>query len=322
MGSHFIKHILKKYPEYKIINYDKLTYAGNLNNLKEVEDNTNYQFVQGDIVDSKKLKEVASGVDAIVNYAAETHVDRSIMDSYDFAKTDVIGTLSILETVNEKKIGKFVQISTDEVFGSIKDGSFTEESPFAPNSPYSASKAGGDLLCRAYFETYQTPVVVTHGCNFYGPNQYPEKIIPLFITNLIEGKKVPLYGDGLNVREWIFTSDHCRAIDVILHKGKEGQVYNIGTGQELTNKKLTEIIVELLDKDNSYIELVKDRAGHDRRYSLSHEKIEKELGWEPEVKFEDGIAQTIDWYKHNEDWWKPLKNAEYQEYYKKQYQER
>lgn len=322
MGSHFIKHILKKYPDYKIINFDKLTYAGNLNNLKEIENNSNYQFIQGDITDTKEVKEITKEVDAIVNYAAETHVDRSILDAYDFAKTDVIGTLSLLDAVKENGVKKLVQISTDEVFGSIEKGSFTEKSSFAPNSPYSASKAGGDLMCRAYYETYRTPVVITHSCNFYGPNQYPEKLISLFITNLLEGKKVPLYGDGLNVREWVFPNDHCEAIDQILHKGKVGQVYNIGTGEEKTNKEVTETITKLLGKDENSIELVKDRAGHDRRYSIDSTKLQKELGWEPKITFEEGIKMTIKWYQENEWWWKPLKNGEYQEYYKKQYLER
>lgn len=214
------------------MNLDKLTYAGNLNNLKEIEKNSNYQFVKGDIADKNLLKELTKGVDAVINYAAETHVDRSILEPEEFVKTDVLGTLSILEAVKENKVGKFIQISTDEVFGSIEEGEFSEESPFAPNSPYSASKAGGDLLCRAYFETYKTPVIVTHSCNFYGPNQFPEKLISLFITNLIEGKKVPLYGDGLNSREWIFPIDHCEAVDTILNKGALGEVYNIGTGEE------------------------------------------------------------------------------------------
>lgn len=322
MGSHFIKHILSKYPDYKVVNLDKLTYAGNLQNLKEVENKTNYRFVRGDIADKNLVLELTKEIDVIVNYAAETHVDRSIMDSYDFAQTDVLGSLNLLEVVNQNKVKRLVQISTDEVFGSIEKSSFTEKSPFEPNSPYSASKAGGDLLCRAYFETYKTPVIVTHSCNFYGPNQYPEKIIPLFITNIIEGKKVPLYGDGLNVREWIFTSDHCDAIDTILHKGEVGEVYNIGTGVEKNNKDLTDIILKLMSKDDSFIEYVKDRPGHDRRYSLSHEKISKELGWEPKTKFEDGIRETIDWYKNNTGWWKILKSGKYLEYYKKQYQDR
>ncbi len=322
MGSHFIKHVLKKYPDYKIINYDKLTYAGNPSNLREVENNSNYQFIKGDITDTKKVKEVTKGVDTVINYAAETHVDRSILNAYDFAKTDVIGTLSLLDAVKENQVKKMVQISTDEVFGSIEEGSFTESSSFQPNSPYAASKAGGDLLCRAYFETHKVPVVVTHSCNFYGPNQYPEKLISLFITNLVENKKVPLYGDGLNVREWIFTSDHCEAIDTILHEGKVGQVYNIGTGEKIANKEIAELLVSNFGKDKSYIEPVKDRPGHDRRYSIDSTKLRKELSWEPKITFEEGIKMTIKWYQENEWWWKPLKSGAYEEYYKKQYQER
>lgn len=318
MGSHAIKHFLKKYPDYKVVNLDKLTYAGNLNNLKEIEKNSNYQFVKGDIADKNLLKELTKGVDAVINYAAETHVDRSILEPEEFVKTDVLGTLSILEAVKENKVGKFIQISTDEVFGSIEEGEFSEESPFAPNSPYSASKAGGDLLCRAYFETYKTPVIVTHSCNFYGPNQFPEKLISLFITNLIEGKKVPLYGDGLNSREWIFPIDHCEAVDTILNKGALGEVYNIGTGEEKTNKELTENLLKEFGKDESSIEYVKDRPGHDQRYRLNCEKL-RSLGWEPKIKFPQGLKTTIDWYKENEWWWKPLKNGEYLEYYKRQY---
>lgn len=322
MGSHFIKHIVGKYPSYKVINFDKLTYAGNINNLKELAGNPNYKFIEGDIIDTEKLFEVSDGVDVIVNYAAETHVDRSIMDAYAFARTDVIGTMSLLEVVKQKKVERVIQISTDEVFGSIEKGSFTETSPFEPNSPYAASKAGGDLLCRAYWETYKTPVIVTHSCNFYGPNQYPEKIIPLFITNLLEGKKVPLYGDGLNIREWIFTKDHCEAIDLILHNGEIGEVYNIGSGEERTNKELTEIILRNLGKSSDSIEYVKDRPGHDRRYSLSSEKLRNKLGWIPVVNFESGIKETTRWYQENEWWWKPLKDGEYLSYYKKQYQDR
>jgi dTDP-glucose 4,6-dehydratase len=321
MGSHFITYISEKYPEYEIINFDKLTYAGNLDNLKEIENNPRYQFVQGDIADLKVLENVFknNSIDVIINYAAETHVDRSILDPEAFLKTDIFGTYNLLEVTNKFHIKKMIQISTDEVFGSISEGTFTEQSSFEPNSPYAAAKAGGDLLCRSYFVTYQTPVIVTHSCNFYGSRQYPEKLIPLFITNLLEGKKVPIYGDGKNVREWIHTSDHCRAIDMILHKGQVGEVYNIGSGIEKSNLEITKLILKKLNVEEEMIEWVADRPGHDRRYAIDHSKLTRELGWKPEKSFEDGIRETIQWYKENEWWWKKLKSGEYVEYYKKQY---
>lgn len=321
MGSHFIKYILEKYPEYEIINFDKLTYAGNPDNLKEVEHNSRYQFIQGDISHAEDVENVFqnNSFDAIINYAAETHVDRSILDPQAFLKTDVFGTYNLLEATKKFGIKKMIQISTDEVFGSIQEGAFTENSPFAPNSPYAAAKAGGDHLCRAYNETFNLPVIVTHSCNFYGTHHYPEKLIPLFITNLLEDKKVPLYGDGNNVREWIHTSDHCRAVDTILHEGKVGEVYNIGSGVEKSNLEITKLILENLNYGEDMIEWVKDRPGHDRRYAIDHSKLTKELGWEPEKRFEEGIKETIEWYKENEWWWKKLKSGEYLEYYKKQY---
>ena len=319
-GSNFIRHILKKYPDYKIINLDKLTYAGNPNNLKDIEGNSNYKFIKGDIADGRTVPKICRNnkIDAIINYAAETHVDRSIIDPDAFIRTDVLGTYNILKTVKELKIPKFVQISTDEVFGSIKRGKFTEKSPFKPNSPYSASKASGDLLCRSYIKTYNLPVIVTHSCNFYGPYQYPEKLIPLFITNLLENKKVPLYGDGQNVREWIYVLDHCWAIDFILHKGKFGEVYNIGSSVEKKNVDITKIDLTELGFDKKMIENVDDRLGHDLRYAVDFSKLKK-LGWQPEYKFDDAIRETIRWYKKNDWWWQPLKSGEYLEYYKKQY---
>lgn len=322
MGSHFIKYILKKYPAYKVVNFDLLTYAGNLQNLHEVEKNSNYTFVKGNICDEKAIAKVIKdhNISVIVNYAAETHVDRSIMNPKDFLLTDVVGSYTLLEAVKNYGLERMVQVSTDEVFGDIKMGLFTEESPFSPSSPYSASKAGGDHLCHAYFRTYNTPVVVTHSCNFYGPNQYPEKFIPLFITNLLEDKKVPVYGDGNQVREWIFVSDHCRAIDVVLHKGELGESYNIGTGNEMKNIETTKLLLELTGKDESYIEKVKDRPGHDVRYAVDHSKISRELGWQPKVSFSEGLKITVDWYKENQDWWKKAKSGEYKEYYKKQYE--
>jgi len=320
-GSNFIRYIFKKYPDYKIINLDKLTYAGNPNNLKDIDGNANFKFIKGDIADERTVRKVLrlNKIDVIINYAAETHVDRSILDPSAFVRTDVLGTYNLLEGIKEFKIKKYIQISTDEVYGSIAEGKFTEESPLKPNSPYSASKAGGDLLCRSYIKTYQLPIIVTHGSNFYGPNQYPEKLIPLFITNLLEDKKVPLYGEGENVREWLFVLDHANAIDFLLHKGELGEVYNIGSGIEKKNIQITKLILDELGLGTNMIEKIKDRPGHDLRYALDSSKINK-LGWQPEFKFEDAIRETIRWYKKNDWWWKPLKSGEYLEYYKKQYQ--
>lgn len=321
MGSHFVKYLLKKYPDYWVINFDKLTYAGNLDNFTEIADQTRYKFIQGDISDAQAVGRVITEnqVDAIVNYAAETHVDRSIMDPEAFLRTDVLGTYTLLKATKNFDLERLVQISTDEVYGDRAEGKFIEASPFKPSSPYAAAKAGGDLLCHAYFRTYQTPVIVTHSCNFYGPNQYPEKLMPLFITNLLEAKKVPVYGDGQQTREWIFTDDHCQAIDAILHKGKIGASYNIGTGQTFKNIETTRMLLELLGKDESYIEYIKDRPGHDMRYAVDWSKLKQELGWEPQVSFAQGLNKTVEWYKNNEWWWRKLKGREYQEFYTKQY---
>jgi dTDP-glucose 4,6-dehydratase len=321
MGSHFIKYLLEKYPYYNIVNFDKLTYAGNMDNLKGIEENSHYTFVKGDICDFDLLEKTVkeNEIEVIVNFAAETHVDRSILDPTAFLKTDIFGVYNILEIIKKHNLKKLVQISTDEVFGSIDAGAFTEESKFEPNSPYSAAKAGGDLLCRSYFETYRTPVVVTHSCNFLGPNQYPEKLIPLFITNLLEGKKVPLYGDGKNVREFIYIADYCKAIDLILHKAEAGEVYNIGSGDRKENIEVTKLILEKMGFGEDMIEYIKDREGHDRRYAVDSSKINRDFGWKAEVSFEDGLQKTIDWYKENEWWWKKIKSGEYLEYYKKQY---
>ena len=321
MGSHFIKYILAKYPEYEVVNFDKLTYAGNLENLREVENDSRYTFVHGDICDRATLAQVVKehNIDAIINYAAETHVDRSIMDPDAFLRTEILGTFNLLEVTKEFSLKKMVQVSTDEVYGSISKGTFTEETPFAPNSPYSAAKAGADHLCRAYFVTYKTPVIVSHSCNFYGTHQFPEKLIPFFITNLLEGKKVPLYGDGKNVREWIHTSDHCRAIDTLLHKAEPGSVYNIGSGKELENVAITKFILEYMDFGEEMIEQVTDRPGHDRRYAIDCSKMKKDFGWQAEKDFKEGLRETIDWYKNNPQWWQPLKNGAHAEYFKKQY---
>lgn len=321
MGSHFIKYILNKYPDYIVVNFDKLTYAGNLDNLKEVEDNKNYKFIRGDICDADAVDKAVeeNKIDMIVNYAAETHVDRSVMDPTAFLKTNIFGSYNLLEATKKFNLKKMVQISTDEVYGSIEDGKFREDSPFEPNSPYAAAKAGGDLLCRSYFVTYQTPIVVTHSCNFYGPNQYPEKLIPLFATNLLEGKKVPVYGDGKNVREWIYVDDHCSAIEVIMHKAEPGSVYNIGSGNEIENIEIIKLILEYSGMGDEMLEYVKDRPGHDRRYAIDATKLKKELGWEAHTDFKEGLKKTVEWYRENQEWWKKLKDGSYLEYYRKQY---
>lgn len=320
MGSNFIRYMLGKYPDYQITNLDKLTYAGNPENLKDVERDfgSRYRFVRGDITSIKAVGAVAKKADAIVNYAAETHVDRSILTPKAFIQTDVLGTYTLLEAARKYQVSRYIQIGTDEVYGSIDDGAFTEDSPFDPSSPYSASKAAGDHLVRAYHKTYGLPTVATHSCNFMGPYQYPEKLIPLFVTNLIEGKKVPIYGDGLNVREWIYTEDHCSAIDLLLHRGEAGKAYNIGTGDERTNLETTSIILRGLGQDESRIEYIRDRPGHDRRYALSSMRL-RGLGWKPCYTFEEAIHGTVRWYVENEAWWKRLKNGSYLEYYRKQY---
>ncbi|MDP2930122.1 MAG: dTDP-glucose 4,6-dehydratase [bacterium] len=320
IGSNFIRHMMNKYPDYKVVNLDKMTYAGNPENLRDIEKDPHYKFVRGCVTDENLVNELVSGEkpDAIIHFAAESHVDRSIHGSLDFMQTNVMGTRVMLDAAKQYKIERFIYISTDEVYGDIEVGSFKEEDPFRPNSPYSASKAAGDLLARAYFKTFKVPVLITRSSNNYGPYQYPEKLIPLFITNLLENKKVPLYGDGLNVRDWLYVLDNCAGIDMILHRGKDGEAYNIGGDNEKTNREITDIILRELDKDESWIEYVKDRPGHDRRYSLDSTKIKK-IGWEPKYDFETAIREKIDWYKNNEDWWKKIKSGEYLEFYNKQY---
>jgi len=319
MGSNFIKYIMAKHPDWQVVNLDKLTYAGNLENLREVENNPGYTFVKGDIANAQEVEgAIGGGVDKIINYAAETHVDRSILEPDAFIKTDVLGTYTLLEAVKKFNVAQYIQISTDEVFGSIKEGFFDEESPFMPNSPYSASKAGADHLCRAYFKTYNLPILVSHSCNFYGSNQYPEKLIPLFVTNLLENKKVPVYGRGDQVREWIFTEDHCRAVETIMEKGEPGEVYNIGTGDEKTNMEITRFILQELGFSEEKIEYINDRPGHDFRYAINSQKLRR-LGWQPEIAFEEGLRRTIKWYQKNESWWKKIKSGQYLDYYKKQY---
>jgi len=307
IGSCFIRHILNTYPDYRVINLDILGYAGNLDNLTDVEDNPNYSFVQGNICDKKLVPQLMEEVDACLNFAAETHVDRSITGPEIFVISNVLGTQNLLSWAKEFKIQRYVQISTDEVYGSLgKTGYFTENTPLAPNSPYSASKASADMMVRAYFETYKLPALITRCSNNYGPYQYPEKLIPLFITNVLQDRHVPVYGDGLNVRDWLYVYDHCRAIDAVLHKGREGEVYNIGGNNERTNLEITEIILNALDKPKSLIKYVEDRLGHDRRYAIDSTKIQQELGWQPEMQFEEGIKTTIDWYINNPEWVRKL----------------
>ncbi len=308
IGSCFIRHELNKHPDYKIINLDALTYCGNIENLKDIETNPNYTFIHGNICDKNLVRSIAEEVDCIVNFAAESHVDNSIKTPEIFIETNIKGTLNLLQAGKECGIERFLQVSTDEVYGTLgSEGYFYETTPLAPNSPYSASKAGADMLVRAYKETFGLSVLNTRCSNNYGPYQYPEKLIPFFISKLLKGEKVPVYGDGLNVRDWLYVYDHCEAIDIVLHKGKIGEVYNIGGHNEKTNLEITRLILEAMGKDENYIEYVKDRPGHDRRYAISNDKITKELGWTPSITFETGIKLTIDWYLNNLDW---IKNIE------------
>ncbi len=308
IGSNFIRYMLSKY-DYKIVNFDLLTYAGNIANLDDVKDNKNYTFIQGDICDAKLTDKIISeGIDVIINFAAESHVDRSITDPGIFVKTNVLGTQNLLEHAKKYKI-KMIQISTDEVYGSLgSTGYFTEKTPIDTSSPYSASKASADLLVLAYHRTFGLDVNITRCSNNYGPYQFPEKLIPLFITNAMENKQVPLYGDGLNVRDWLFVEDHCSAIDTVLHNAKPGTIYNIGGNNEKTNRYITDTVLKHLGKDENLIKYVKDRLGHDRRYAIDATKIKTELGWQPKYVFEEAIVKTIQWYIDNKQWWRSLKN--------------
>lgn len=303
IGSCFVRHILNKYPDYKVINLDLLTYAGNLENLKDVENNPNYTFVHGDICDKKLVRELISQVDACLNFAAESHVDRSITDPDVFINTNILGTHNLLTAAKELKLSRYLQVSTDEVYGTLgATGYFTETTPLAPNSPYSASKASADMVVRSYFETFKQPVLITRCSNNYGPYQFPEKLIPLFISNILRDKQVPVYGDGMNIRDWLYVYDHCSAIDSVLHKGKEGEVYNIGGNNEKANIEITKLLLKELGKTESLIKYVEDRLGHDRRYAIDSSKIQNELGWSPSVTFEEGIKLTIKWYLDNQQW--------------------
>ncbi|MEL4304540.1 dTDP-glucose 4,6-dehydratase [Methanococcoides sp. LMO-2] len=306
IGSNFIHHIMEKHPEYQIINLDKLTYAGNPSNLKNIEENVNYSFIKGDICDPDIVKDVMQDVDQVIHFAAESHVDRSIEDGSVFVRTNVLGTNTLLDCALKSEVKKFIHVSTDEVYGSIKTGSFREEDNLEPSSPYSASKAGSDLLAMSYHTTYGLPVSITRCTNNFGPYQYPEKLIPLFITNLMEDEKVPVYGTGLNVRDWIHVEDHCSGIDFVRKNGNIGEIYNIGGGSELTNLEITNRILEILGKDESMIRYVEDRKGHDFRYSLDCTKLKK-MGWKPEYDFETALSNTVKWYIDNRWWWEPLK---------------
>ncbi len=323
IGSNFVHYLLDSYPDCKVVNLDKLTYAGNLNNLKDRADDPRYRFVHGDIADADLVNALfAEGIDIAVNFAAETHVDRSIGNPSDFITTDVYGTYVLLEAARTSGIKKFIQISTDEVYGTIPAGcSSVETDQLLPRNPYSASKSGADRLAYSYFATYGLPVCITRASNNYGPYQYPEKLIPLFVTNLLEDIPVPIYGDGKNVRDWLHVMDHCSGIDCVIKNGVDGEVYNIGGGNERENIFVVDTIFAQLEKPVTLKTYVKDRLGHDRRYSLNCDKV-KHLGWQPAVSFESGLKDTIDWYVANRWWWEPLKSGEYLEYYRKQYVDR
>lgn len=323
IGSNFVDYMVKKYPNYNFVNIDLLTYAGNLENLKGIEEAANYHFLKGDICDSQfvtnLVKEHSIGV--IINFAAESHVDRSITDPGSFVKANVVGTQVLLDVARQEGIKKYVQVSTDEVYGTLgEEGYFTEETPLQPNSPYSSSKAGADLLVRAYHETYGMDVNITRCSNNYGPLQFPEKLIPLMISNALEGKPLPVYGDGKNVRDWLHVEDHCSAIDLVLHKGVSGEVYNVGGHNEKTNIDIVETIIDALGASKELITYVEDRLGHDRRYAIDPEKLTTELGWTPKYTFESGIKETIQWYLDNRGWWERIKSGDYMDYYKQQYQ--
>jgi len=330
IGSNFIRHILITYPKYQIVNLDALTYAGNLENLQDIAETegggpqARYQFIKGDIGDAALVNRiVASGIDAIVNFAAESHVDRSIDNAGVFVSTNVLGTQVLLDAALRHTVGRFIQISTDEVYGSLgTEGKFVETTPLAPNSPYSASKAGADLLVRSYFETFKLPALITRCSNNYGPYQFPEKLIPLFITNALADQHLPLYGDGLNVRDWVHVADHCAAIDRVLHQGRPGEIYNIGGNCEKTNREITHTILNELDKPETLIKHVKDRPGHDRRYAIDCTKLCQELGWSQKYDFQSGMKKTIRWYLDNQQWWTRVKSGEYQEFYQRWYGER
>jgi dTDP-glucose 4,6-dehydratase len=325
IGSEFVRRQLATYPDQAVVNLDRLTYAGNLENLAAVEKNPRYAFERGDVADRACVEALLAKwpCDAVVNFAAESHVDRSLLDSGPFVRTNVVGTQVLLDACREAKIPRFVQVSTDEVYGSLgTTGAFTEETALAPNSPYSASKAAADMLVRSYCHSFEFPALITRCSNNYGPYQFPEKLLPLFITNLLADQPVPVYGTGRNVRDWIHVSDHCRGIDAALRRGRCGEVYNFGGRTERTNLEITHLLLELLEKPPSLIRYVADRPGHDLRYAIDCGKAESELDWKPEVAFSDGLRETIDWYRRNSGWVQRVKSGEYREYYEKQYGDR
>lgn len=322
IGSNFIHYLFKTYLDVQVINLDKLTYAGNLDNLADIENNPNYKFIKGDIADPKTVQEAIQGVDVVVNFAAETHVDRSIMNPDVFVKTNIMGTYVLLEAALKNKVKRFHHVSTDEVFGSLELGSkekFNEHTKYEPSSPYSASKAASDHLVNAYFKTFGLPITISNCSNNYGPYQYPEKFIPVVIINALGNKKIPVYGDGLNVRDWIHAEEHSSGVDLIIQKGSIGETYLLGVNGERTNLDVVKMILKILGKNDEQIEFVKDRPGHDRRYAIDSSKVMNELGFKQMYNFEDGLKQTIQWYQENQDWWKKLLGKEYTDYYKKQY---
>ena len=324
IGSSFVRLTLQWHPEYEVVNLDKLTYAGNLENLAGLENDARHKYVRGDICDARLAQEIlGQGVDAVVNFAAESHVDRSILDSSEFVRTNVQGTLNLLDCSRRHRIKRFVQISTDEVYGSLgPSGSFCESSPLAPNSPYAASKAAADLLVRSYHRTYGFPAIVTRCSNNYGPFQFPEKLIPLFITNALADLSLPIYGDGLYVRDWIHVRDHCAAIDRVLHDGRAGDIYNIGARHEMPNIEIARLILKTLGKGEGLMKHVEDRPGHDRRYAIDPSKLERELGWSPETSFEEGLAETIRWYQESPAWVEHVRSGEYVTYFERMYRQR
>jgi dTDP-glucose 4,6-dehydratase len=318
IGSNFIRWVLGAHPDDSIVNLDKLTYAGNLTSLADVERDPRYRFVQGDICDGAVVRDVLHGVDAVVNFAAASHVDRSLIEPDEFIRTDVFGVFTLLEAVRELRVPRLLHISTDEVYGSVPAGFSREDDPVRPTNPYSASKAGGDLLARAYWQTHGVPIVITRSSNNFGPYQYPEKVIPLFITNAIDDEPLPLYGDGRNVRDWLYVLDNCAAIDLVLRRGRDGEVYNIGGGHEVENGVLTREILRLTGRPERLIRAVADRPGHDRRYAVDCTKV-AQLGWAPRHPFAAALESTVAWYREHEAWWRPLKSGEFRAYYARQY---
>ena len=320
IGSNFVRYLLDVYPDVEVVNFDKLTYAGNLENLEGI-DESRHTFVRGDIADGPAIKKAMTGCEAVVNFAAETHVDRSIQGASEFIDTDIRGVYNIVEAAKELGTDRVLLVSTDEVYGSTITGSFKETDPLNPRNPYSASKAGGELVGMSYFHTFDVPVIITRGSNTYGPYQYPEKVLPLFVTNAIDEQPLPLYGDGRNVRDWLYVRDHCSGIDTALRHGEPGEVYNVAGGNERENIVLTKRILELVGKSEKLIKPVADRLGHDRRYSIDASKL-RELGWEPSMDWDEGMEQTVQWYQENEGWWRKIKTGEYLDYYRRQYADR